>query len=159
MKNEPPTSERKTENDNKLVSPQSAKGSLEQETNDQSNQNGMSPSKIEEKVLNEKDYKNCDNKEDVNNHKDEMSKKMELKTADNKDENIVKDELKSNSKQKEESHRKSNELDLKKLSEQQSGTFPKNSSLVPLVERSQIPDTFQEILIVKILTRQEVERT
>ena len=98
MKNEPPTSERKTENDNKLVSPQLAKGSLEQETNDQSNQNGMSPSKIEEKVLNEKDYKNCDNKEDVNNHKDEMSKKMELKTADNKDENIVKDELKSNSK-------------------------------------------------------------
>jgi len=81
-----------------LVSPQSAKGSLEQETNDQSNQNGMSPSKMEEKVLNEKDYKNCDNKEDVNNHKDEMSKKMEVKTADNKDENIVKDELKSNSK-------------------------------------------------------------
>ena len=51
MKNEPPTSERKTENDNKLVSPQLAKGSLEQETNDQSNQNGMSPSKIKEKVL------------------------------------------------------------------------------------------------------------
>ena len=49
-----------------------------------------------------------------------MSKKMELKTADNKDQNIVKDKLKSNSKQKEESHRKSNELDLKKLSEQQS---------------------------------------
>ena len=81
-----------------MVSPQSAKGSLEQETNDQNNQNGMNPTKIEQKVLNEKDCKNCDNKEDVNNHKDDMSKKMKLNTADNKDENMVKDELKSNSK-------------------------------------------------------------
>ena len=75
-----------------------AKGSLEQEMKDKSNQNKMRPSKIEEQVLNKKEYKYCGNKEDVNDHNDKMSKKIELKSADNKHEDMVKDELKSNSK-------------------------------------------------------------